>query len=188
MVTVRPRVVAPPWEREALDGSRSTWVGREAEVVPEAGPLELYRARFPTRAVSWHVPRQLFVITDSGVPGWREFVCELDAPPDPERGTPRSPEELAAMVEAGDFAVTRVFRHFDYVYVHRRLREAFEFVADGPERYTHKIADRNRALTRSRTRSVAHRNAAALNEIRRYYPVLAGDGKKVPLVPGGCTR
>lgn len=180
-----PRVVAPPWERERIEATRPVSVGVEDYVEPEAGPLALYLSVFPTRTVSWNRQRQMFEITDSLAPGWRDLVCTLDAPPDPVSATPRSPEEVAAMIESGSLDVRQVFRHFDYEFVNRRIREWFEFRHDGSVRYTDRLMARNRARTRRRHRAVAGNMAAGLNEIRRYFPVLAGDGDKVPLVPVG---
>lgn len=181
-----PRVVAPPWERERLEQTRPVSVGVEDYVEPDAGPLADYLSAFPTRAVRWHRARQMFEITDSEAPGWRDLVCELDAPPDPVSGTPRSPEEVAALIESGDYDVRQVFRHFDYTFVHRRIRERLEYRADGSSaRYTDRVSARNRARTRRRHRAVASNMAAGLNEIRRYFPVLAGEGDKIPLVPVG---
>lgn len=179
-----PRVVAPPWERERLEGSRTTYVSDEDYVAPEPGPLALYLSVFPTRTVGWNRQRQMFEITDSAAPGWRDLVCELDAPPDPVSGTPRTPEEVAAMIESGSYDVRQVFRHFDYAFVNQRIREAFEYRHDGSIRYTDRVLERNRKRTRRRHRAVASNMAAGLNEIRRYFPVLAGEGSKAPLVPG----
>jgi len=181
--SARPRVVAPPWEREKLDGQRSTYVGREAHVEPEIGPVELYRSRWPTRVVGWNVSRQLYMITDLKDLGWREFVCELDAPPDPESGEPRSPEELAAMVESGDYSVVKVFRDFDYAFVNQRMREAMEFNELGTRRYADKIAGKNRQLVRGHTHDYARRNAARMNEHKRHF-FPAEDGSRAVQIPG----
>jgi hypothetical protein len=182
-----PRVVAPPWERERIEGSRKTFVGVEDYVRPDDGPLDLYLSAFPTRHVGWNRRRQMFEITDAAAPGWREIVCELAAPPDPVSGTPRSPEEVAALVESGSMDLRQVFRHFDYEFVNQRIREWFEFREDGPAKYTDRISARNRARTRRRHRAVAANTAAGLNEIRRYLPLLAGEGDKIPVVPVGIS-
>lgn len=140
--------------------------------------LELYRSRWPTRDVGWDAKRQLFVITDSNDPGWREFVYEYDAPPDPETGVPRSPEEIAAMIESGAHGATRCFVPFDYRFAHRRMREAMEFTELGVRRYAEKIADKNDRIRKSWVRARAGHMAAGWNEIKRYLPVFAGEEKQ----------
>lgn len=182
-VTVSNRRVAPPWLREQIEGMRSTYVGRESRVVPDAGALELYRSKFPTRFVEWDVKRQLFVIKDTRDAGWREFVFEYDAPPDPETGEPVSPEELAAMIESGRYGAYKCFIPFDYRFVRRRMREASELESMGEKRYAEKVHAKNVARDKSWSRGIASRNAARMNEIKRYLPVFAG-GEKQHLFTG----
>jgi hypothetical protein len=183
-----PRIVAAPWEREAREGSRRIEVGLEAGVEPERGPVDLYRSRWPERFVTWNYSRQLFEIGSYEDLGFREFVFLYDAPPDPDSGEARGPEELCAMIEAGDMSITRVFRHFDYEFVKRRLTEAMEY--DAMNRDSSKLADSvlnaNRAIVTRNNKDVASRQAAKMGEIRRYLPRLAGE-KKIPLVAVGTT-
>lgn len=89
------------------------------------------------------------------------------------------------MIESGSYDVRQVFRHFDYAFVNQRIREAFEFRHEGSAKYTDRILDRNRSRTRRRHRAIAANTAAGLGEIRRYLPLLAGEGPKIPLLPGG---
>ncbi len=184
-VEVRPRVVAPPWEREAKDGERTTFVGLEACVTPERGPLELYQSRWPERYVVWNRPRQLFEIRSHTDAGWREFVFLYDAPADPTSGVPHSPEALAQMIEAGDLSIRKVFRDFDYEFVHRRMREAMEYdeINRSSRILTQQVLAANRAIQTRDNKDLAARQAARLGEIRRYLPTLVGD-EKIPLVPG----
>jgi hypothetical protein len=179
-----PRIVAAPWEQAAKKGSRRIEIGLEAGVLPERGPVDLYRSRWPERFVTWNYSRQLFEIGSYEDLGFREFVFLYDAPPDPD-GNPRGPEELCAMIESGDMTITRVFRDFDYAFVKRRLMEAMEF--DAMNRDSAKLADQvigaNRSIVTRNNKDVASRQAARMGEIRRYLPRLAGE-KKIPLVAG----
>lgn len=177
-VSVSPRVVAAPWEREALEGQRRTFVGYESDVRPEQGPIDLYLSRWPSRVVTWNRQRQLFQITDRDVPGFRELVYQYDAPPDPAAGEPRGPEELAAMIEAGDTTVTRVWRDFDYEFVRRRMREASEYLSMGDERYLARVMEKNRRRQKRDNHARAGNMAARMNEIKRYLPTLAGEEKQ----------
>lgn len=177
-VTVSHRQVAPPWARPALEGLRSTYVGRESYVEPEPGVLALYRSVWPTRDVTWDSKRQLFVITDRADAGWREFVYEYDAPPDPETGAPVSPEELAAMIESGRHGAWKCFVPFDYRFVRRRMREAMEYLSLGSVRYAAKVADKNTRLGKSWIRDRVNHSVSRLNEIKRYLPVFAGEEKQ----------
>ena len=182
-IVVRPRFVLPPWETEKRD--LANFVGLEDRVLPERGPLELYRSRWPERFVTWNRARQLFEIGSYDDAGWREFVFLYDAPPDPTSGIPRSPEALAAMIEAGDASVRKVFRDFDYEFVRRRLREAMEY--DAINRDSAKLADQvldaNRSIIKRDTKDRASRQAARMGEIRRYLPTLIGEDK-IPMVTG----
>jgi hypothetical protein len=179
-----PRIVAAPWEREIREGQRSTWVGIEDCVSPEIGPVDLYRSRWPERFVVWNRSRQLFEIRSFTDAGWREFVFEYDAPPDPD-GMAIETDQLAQMVVAGDPTVRRVFRDFDYAFVRRRLIEAMEFdeMNRSSARLTDSIMEANRKLDKKRIKDVAARQAARMGEIRRYLPRLIGE-EKIPLVPG----
>lgn len=182
-----PRAVPSPWESHKLRATRSTSVGREARVVPDAGPLALYLSAFPTRRVEWDVKRQLLVVYDRAAPGWREFVLEWVKWPDPvsdddDEELKKILGHLPQFIDQGE----RYFGSFaplSYAYVRKRMQQRAEFHALGSAKYSDKIAEKNRAIGKRRIRSVALDNAARLNEIRRWFPALAG-GKKTPLVPG----
>jgi hypothetical protein len=183
-----PRCAPTPWESHVLAATRSTRVGREARVSPDAGPLALYLSAFPTRRVDWDRKRQLFVITDRRAPGWREFVLEWVKWPDPVSETDdvelqKVLGHLPQLIDEGD----RYFGSFaplSYAYVHKRMRERQEFHKLGSNKYAESIAAKNRAIGKRRIRATALNNAARLNEIRRWFPVLSGTGEKIPLVPG----
>lgn len=182
-----PRRVATPWDTHKLAATRSTRVGREARVLPDAGPLALYLSAFPTRSVGWDRRRQLFVITDRAAPGWREFVLEWVKWPDPV--SDQDDEELAKILGHLPQLVDEGERYFgsfaplSYAHVRKRIGERQEFYKLGSAKYSDKIAAKNRAIGKKRIHAVAGDNAARLNEIRRWFPALAG-GKKTPLVPG----
>lgn len=182
-VIVSPRYVAPPWEREAIEGARSTYVGRESDVMPDPAVFDLYRSRWPTRNVTWNVKRQLFEITDSADAGWREFVFEYDSPPDPGSGQPVSPEALAEMVQSGKGDVYKVFVPFDYRFVRRRMREASDFLEMGSRKYAEKVAGQNEQIRKSWVRDRVNFSVPRYNEIKRYLPVFAG-GEKQHLFTG----
>jgi hypothetical protein len=189
-ITVASRMVARPWDRARVEGTRAISVGLEDYLEPEPGPLARYLSAWPTRRVRWHRQRQVWEITDRADPAWRELVSELDAPPDPATGEARSMEELAAMVQAGSHAVVRVFRHFDYPFVLQRLHEREQFERHGSEGYGDAVMEANRKHAQRPFRANAHKRAAVLADTRRWWPVLAGDnpGARTPLVPGGFTK
>lgn len=185
---VRPRRVSPPWIRKRLEGTRSVTVGREANVRPDPGPTEAYERAFPTRYIVWDPWRQLFAIYDRAAPGWREFVAEFVPAPMPDdddeaEEVERSIGHLPRHVDQGQLYVG-VFAQVTYPFVAKRMKERLEFLELGSRRYAEKIADKNRAIGKRRIRATASDNAARLNEIRRYLPVLAGSGEKIPLVAG----
>lgn len=202
VITVAPRVVAAPWEATRERDGRATFVGREAEVAPDPGPLADYRSVWPERYVVWHVPRQLFEIRqvnpDTGADERIELVCTLDAPPHDETGLPRSDEEVAALTAARSPLLVRRFRAFDYDFVRQRLREWQTFRALGAARYSEERRQQRLTHERSVRRDVVREMAAGLHEMRRWAPVLAeyqrtgnaGDAlvHKPVLVPGASLR
>jgi hypothetical protein len=184
---VAPRRVAPPWERERLEGSRSIKVGRESHIRPDPGPAAEYRRIFPTRSIGWDHWRQLFVITDRAAPGWREFVLEMTPAPMPEdpaeqEALERAIEHLPRITDQGQLMVG-IFAPLTYAYVERRARERQEFLRLGAKKYAATIADRNRAIGKKRLKQTAADNGARLREIRRWFGPLSGSGEKIPLVP-----
>lgn len=200
MISVRPRTVAARWEREAYYGHRSTRVEAEDYVEPDPGPLELYRSTWPERYLRWDRRRQLWEIRqvnpDSGADERVELVFYYDAPPDPEIRVPRSAGEIAAMIEAKAPELEKCFMPLGYPFVHRRLAERQQFLADGVKKYDRRVAERNRARQRTVLQDVAREQAAALGELRRWLPVLArkhetGEWRpdeRTLLVQGGLTR
>lgn len=180
-VTVSHRTVARPWDRARLEGQRTTFVGREANVRPDPLALALYRRRWPTRDVAWDAKRQLFVITDRTDPGFREFVFEYDAPTD--SGEPITEEELYLMVTSHAPGIYRVFVPFDYAFVRRRMKEADEYLELGSARYAEKVEEGNERIQRSWVRDRVNYGVPRLNEIKRYLPLLAG-GEKQHLFTG----
>jgi hypothetical protein len=190
LITCSPRIVAAPWESDLLKGRRVR-VGREAEVLPDPGPVAAYRSVFPDRRVAWNAAEQLYEITQvDGVTGEEarlELVFYWDYPPK-EDGTEWTDDEVAAMVQARTGGAVRRFMDFDYRFVERRLRERTLFLELGAVRYNRRIADRNAARSRTKIRGHANDLAASLGEFRRWIPVVAGDtlGSRVPLVPGAA--
>lgn len=183
------RRVAAPWDRQRLEGARSTRVGREAHVRPDPGPAAAYRRVFPTRTIGWDHWRQLLVIHDRTAPGWREFVMEMLPAPMPEdeaeaRELEKSIGHLPRIVDQGQLMVG-CYAPLTYAYVERRARERQEFHRLGSAKYAKAIAEQNRAIGKRRLRAVAADNAARLNEIRRWFGPLSGTGDKIPLVPVG---
>jgi hypothetical protein len=165
--SVRPRYVAPPWERD-LYAARRVRVDQEADVAPESGPVALYRSVWPERYVVWNVKRQLFEIRqrnpDTGADERVELVFAYDAPPNPDTGLLRSLEELEEMVRQGHPSLVRVYQPFDYEFVRRRLRERTEFLAAGLKHYSRRVTGRNRQTATTRRRSVAREQAARIGD------------------------
>jgi hypothetical protein len=182
-----PRVVSNPWVRHKLAGTRSTRVGREAYVSPEPGPVQDYLSVWPSRRVSWDVKRQLFVITDVDALGWREFVVDWAAWPDPASDEDELEiEKLLGHLPQHTDRGQRYFgnfAHLSYAYAWKRMRERQDFLELGSARYSDKIAEKNRQVGKRRIRATAGDNAARLKEIRRWIPALAGEDR-IPLVPG----
>ena len=176
IIDVRPRYVAAPWELDQRT-SRRIQVGREAEVVPEAGPLELYCRAFPDRAVRWDPERQLFeVYSTDPVSAFREYVFFWDAPPDPETGEYLSAEEIAELVDRNDARLVKRFMPFDYAFVLRRMREAREYEELGNNRarkHARRIADHNANVTMRLLRAVRQMWDDWAEEDRRWLPVLS---------------
>lgn len=173
VVDVRARVVAAPWERDAL--GRCVAVGREADVRPEAGPLELYLSAFPHRYVLWNVERQLWEIRqvnpESGADERVEFLFYYDAPPD-ETGHVWSEEELAQMIGSNDRRLVKCYQPFDYEFVRQRIRDRFEFHAEGAARLTDRRMARNRRRQMLRMTQGAQEMEYLLKHDRRWLGVL----------------
>lgn len=191
MITVGPRIVAAPWELEQRTARRA-WVGYEAEVTPEAGPLALYYAAFPERRVSWNRYHQLFEITG---PGYQELVFWWDAEPEPDSAF--TAEQIAEMVDSDQGRVVRRFMAFDYPYVLRRLREAWEYEQLGAaraRRLVRRIADHNANVQRRVLKDTHELVEDWMRDDRRYLPelralqhgatVLEAKVERVPLVQG----
>lgn len=152
---VRPRVVADPWETDAVL-RRS--VHREARVEPEPGPLAEYLRVFPGRYVRWNVARQLFEVRET----------------DPDTGH----DVRVALVsvwkahpETGE--LTRCFRPFDWPYVEERKADWYLTRHEGVDAISKKTAQHNAAVAKAKVRDAARESAAGWNEIRRWLPVLA---------------
>lgn len=198
-VTVGPRVVAAPWELEQRTARRA-WVGREAEVTPEPGPLALYRAVFPDRVVRWNVERQLFeIVSTDPTSGFHEFIFWWDAAPDPaDNDREFSAEEIAEMVDQGSGRVVKRWAPFDYGFVWRRLRERWEWEGLGAQRerkFVRRIADHNANVQRTHLAQQQATWDEWAKDDRRWLPVLAELSagarpdvaltEKIPLQPVG---
>lgn len=186
-ITVAPRHVAAPWEKETLKRA----VHLEDHVEPERGPVDAYRSVFPDRQVIWNRDYQLFEITQKdGVTGEEsriELVFYWDAEP-LEDGTERTSEEIADLVQTrGGEGCVRRFMDFDYAFVNRRLKERTEFLEKGAARYQRRIADRNAARGAAVLKSYSNDLAAILGEGRRWLPAMASGhaGARIPLIQAG---
>jgi hypothetical protein len=166
------------------------WVGLEADVRPEQGPVDAYRSVFPDREIGWNPEHQLFEITQKdGVTGEEsliEYVFFWDAEPLPD-GTEQTSEAVAELVQKGGAGCVRRFMDFDYRFVERRLKERTEFLEKGALRYHRRIADRNHAKGVAVLRQHGNDMAAVLGEGRRWLPAMAAGyaGARIPLVQAG---
>lgn len=170
MITVGPRIVAAPWELKQRT-ARRVWVGTEAEVAPEPGPLALYRSAFPHRRVTWNRFHQLFEIVDDD--GFQELVFWWDAKPEPDREF--DAEQIAQMVEDRDGRPVRRWSAFDYAFVWRRIRELWEFNAQGTKReqkLVRRILDHNANVERTALRVQRQNVEDWMRDDRRYLPEL----------------
>jgi hypothetical protein len=188
-ITVHPRYVAAPWESAQREG-RALWVGLEADVRPEPGPVDAYRSVFPDREIRWNHEHQLFEITQkdsvTGEESLIEYVFFWDAEPLLD-GTEIPSETVAEMVSKGGAGCVRRFMDFDYRFVERRLKERTEFLEKGALRYQRRIADRNHAKGVALLRQHGNDMAAILGEGRRWLPAMAAGyaGARIPLVQAG---
>lgn len=164
MIRVVERIPPLPWE----PGYWAPWlrVGFETGLAPEAGPLELLRSIWPERYVRWDPTHQL----------WE--VRQLN----PVTGQDERVELLYRLARSPDGFAVPAYLPFTHQYVEKRARERSEFLRLGPKRYLEHVDQRNEARSQSIIRGVAGDMAAGLKELRRYFPVLAGVGEKIPLV------
>lgn len=204
-ITVRERIVSPPWIHEKLAGTREVSVGQESGLKPEPGPLALYRSVWPDHYVVWNVRRQLWEIRQlnpvTGQDERYQLVFRWGVRPNDTAPDGLLPDEL----EAGDIEVwrqsgiqhmVRLYRPFDYLFVWERLRQRQEMLdalaahadsKDGLRRLGHQIARRNRQRSERRVREAAKELAAGYNEIRRWLPYISGAAAKKPAHLAGLT-
>jgi hypothetical protein len=200
-VSVRSRRVLRPWERDQSGAmNRRVRVNREANVQPDAGPLALYQSVFPDRYVRWEPKRQLWEIRQrnqfTGFDERVELVFDELEEPEKELKEIVTQNDLEELLEREAPATYRVFKPFDYAFVRRRLRERFDYLRMGTERYNREVTKRNRMRSTMKTREIAHEMAAGIKEIRRWIPVLEEmqatgvyhPGGRTAMVPGGLTR
>jgi hypothetical protein len=164
-IAVRSRQPPYPWERD-LRQAGAIRVGLEDYLTPDEGVLERYQTTWPHRWARWAPERQMWEIWERNpVTGRIERVTVVDR------------------YVQGPMGLVPVYRPFDHEYVTERLRDRAEFLKLGPEGFVAAVRSKNERTSRSHLRDIVRELAAGLGELRRYWPVLAGDGPPIPQVP-----
>lgn len=167
-IRVADRIPPLPWEPGYWSPGR-LHVGLEGDVTPEAGPLEFLRSVWPERYVRWDESRQLWEIRQLN----------------PVTGLDERVELLYRLAESPEGFKVPAYQPFNHEHLVTRARQRADFLRLGPAGYEDLVGDKNRARSKSIIRGVASEMAAGFAELRRYFPVLAGVGEKLPLVPVG---
>lgn len=164
-IRVYDRIPPLPWEPGYWAPGRLR-VGLEAALRADPGPIEFLRSIWPERYVVWNGDHQLWEVRQQNPVTGRDERVEL----------------LYRKAASPEGFLVPAYIPFNYEYLLTRARQRWQFLELGPARYEDMVNDKNRAVSRSVVRGIASEMAAGLGELRRYFPVLAGDGEKIPLV------